>query len=106
MKIRYLVALATALSVSTAAFSAEGGEELFTKSKCAACHKLEDKKVGPTLKDVAAKYAGSADAQAMLEKKVRAGGVGVWGKMPMPRTPATVSDEEIKIMVEWMLSHK
>ena len=105
MKTRYLIALAAALSVSATAF-ADDGEALFSKNKCSACHKLEDKKVGPTLKDIAAKYADNADAQATLEKKVRAGGVGVWGTMPMPRTPDKVSDEEIKTMVAWMLSHK
>ena len=106
MKIYYLVAMTAALSVSAAALAADDRETLFNKNKCGACHKLEDKKVGPTLKAIAAKYAGNSEAQATLEKKVRAGGVGVWGAMPMPRTPAAVSDEEIKAMVEWMLSHK
>ena len=106
MKISYLVAMAVALSVSAAAFAADDGEALFKKNKCSVCHKLEDKTVGPTLKAIAAKYADDKEAQATLEKKVRTGGVGVWGKMPMPRTPAAVSDEEIKTMVEWMLSHK
>ena len=106
MKTLRLVAAIAALSVPAAAFSAEDAEALFKAKKCAACHKLEDKKVGPTLKGIAAKYAGDSDAQAALEKKVRTGGSGVWGKMPMPRTPDSVSDAEIKVMVEWMLSHK
>lgn len=105
MNIRYLIALA-ALSTSATAFAANDGEELFNKSKCSACHKMEDKKVGPTIKDIAAKYAGNTEAQALLEKKVRGGGGGVWGKMSMPRTAASVSDADIKTMVEWMLSHK
>lgn len=106
MKVRYLVAMAAALCVSSAAFASDDGEALFKKNKCLTCHKLEDKSVGPNVKAIAVKYAGSADAQATLEKKARAGGGGVWGKTPMPRTPAAVSDEEIKTMVEWMLSHK
>lgn len=105
MKFHYLIALTAALSITSAAFAADDGEALFNKSKCAACHKLDNKTVGPTLKGIAAKYAGNKDAPAMLEKKVRAGGVGAWGAMPMPRTPATVTDEEIKTIVAWMLAH-
>lgn len=106
MKTRYLVAMMAALSVSATAFAADDGEALFNKNKCGTCHKLDNKTVGPTLKGIAAKYAEDKDAPARLEKKVRAGGVGVWGTMPMPRTPSSASDEDIKTMVAWMLSHK
>ena len=106
MKVRYLVALVVALSVSSVAFASGDGEALFKKNKCNSCHKLDANTVGPALKAIAAKYADDNGAQAALEKKVRAGGSGVWGKMPMPRTPAAVSDEEIKNMVEWMLAQK
>lgn len=105
MKIRYLIALTTALAVSSASFAADNGEALFNKKNCGACHKLDTKTVGPTIKSIAAKYAGNKEAPAMLEKKVRSGGVGVWGAMPMPHTPASVSDEEIKTMVAWVLAH-
>ena len=105
MKTHYLIAFAAVLAFTSAAFAADDVEALFNKSKCGACHKLDDKKVGPTLKEVAAKYAGDKDAVAILEKKVRTGGVGVWGKMPMSRTPASVTDDEIKVLVAWMLAH-
>jgi cytochrome c len=107
MKTRYLIAMMAALSVSATAFAAADGEALFNKNKCGTCHKLENKTVGPTLKAISAKYAGDKDAPARLEAKVRAGGAGVWGSVPMPRIPAsTVSDEEVKVIVAWMLSHK
>jgi cytochrome c len=106
MKIRYLIAAIASLSVSATAFAAGEGEALFNKNKCSTCHKLDKKTVGPSLKDLSAKYAGDKEAQARLEKKVRAGGGGVWGSVPMPRTPSSVNDEEIKTTVEWMLSHK
>ena len=105
MKFHYLIVLTATLAASSAAYAADEGEALFIKGKCSACHKLDDKKVGPTLKNIAAKYVGNKEAPAMLEKKVRAGGVGVWGNMPMPRTPAAVTDEEIKKIVAWMLAH-
>jgi cytochrome c len=95
-----------ALSVSATAFAADDAEALFTKSRCSSCHKVDKKTVGPALKDIAAKYAGDAEAPAKLEKKVRTGGVGVWGTMPMPSMPASVTDADIKILVAWVLSHK
>lgn len=106
MKARYLIAAIAALSVSATVFAADEAEALFTKNRCGSCHKLDSKTVGPTLKDIAAKYAGNKDAQAMLEKKVRAGGAGAWGTMPMPRTPAAASDADISTMVAWVLSRK
>lgn len=106
MKSHYFIALIAALSVSATAIAADDAEALFTKSKCSSCHKADGKAIGPSLKDIAAKYAADKEAPAKLEKKVRAGGVGAWGTMPMPKTPAAVSDADIKTMVAWVLSHK
>jgi cytochrome c len=95
-----------ALSVSAAANAADG-EALFNGKKCNSCHKLDAKAVGPTLKAISAKYAEDKDAPAKLEAKIRAGGAGVWGNIPMPRIPVTtVGDEEVKAIVAWMLTHK
>jgi cytochrome c len=104
MKSSCLVAL-IAMTLSAGALAADAGEDLFNKNKCGSCHKLDAKAVGPSVKAFAAKYAGNKDAVAGLEKKVRTGGAGVWGSMPMPRVPNTVSDEDIKTMVAWMLAH-
>lgn len=107
MKTRYLVAMIAALSVSATAFAAGDGEALFNKNKCNTCHKQDAKTVGPSLKAISAKYAEDKGAPAKLEAKVRAGGAGVWGTVPMPRIPAsTASDEEVKAIVAWMLSKK
>ena len=78
---------------------------LAQKSGCTACHSVDKKIVGPAYKDVAKKYAGDKGAAARLEKKVKAGGSGVWGEVPMP--PNTqVSDADVKKLVEWVLSLK
>lgn len=106
MKIRYVVALATALSVSSTAFAANTGEDLFRQHKCNSCHALDKKILGPSVKDIAAKYTGTAEAEATLEAKVRKGGSGIFGTMPMPATKTSVSDADIKTMVQWMLSAK
>lgn len=106
MKVRYLVAVAAALTFSATAFAADDGEALFKKSGCSTCHAVGKKLVGPAFKDVAAKYAGNADAQAKLEAKVRKGGSGSFGSMAMPATGKNVSDESIKTIVTWVLSQK
>lgn len=106
MKTRYFVALTAALSFSAAAFASGSGQDVFKASNCAACHATDRKSVGPALKDIALKYASDKEAQAKLEKKVRSGGSGAFGTMPMPATPKTVSDGDIKAMVAWILSIK
>ena len=105
MNIRYLIALAASLVFAGNAF-AEDGAALAKKSNCTTCHAVDKKMVGPAFKDIAAKYQNEKDAQATLERKVRSGGSGSWGKMPMPATAKSVSDEDIKSIVQWVLSLK
>ena len=97
-------ALAT-LALALAATPALASLELATKSGCTACHQVDKKLVGPGYKEVAAKYKGDAKAEAMLVDKVKKGGVGVWGQVPMPPN-AHVKDEDVKILVKWILSLK
>jgi cytochrome c len=106
MNARNLVAMTAALTVSTVAFAADDGEALFKKHNCAACHTVANKSVGPSLKDIAAKYKADKGAQARLETKVRSGGKDSFGAMPMPATAKTVSDGDIKTMVAWILRQK
>jgi len=106
MKFKYLAAMTVALTVSTTVFAAEDGEALFKQHKCGSCHKLDKKTVGPSVKDISAKYANDDNAVPTLEKTVRNGGKGVWGKMPMPKTKASVSDADITTMVGWILSQE
>lgn len=70
---------------------------------CMACHKVDAKLVGPAYQDVAKKYAGNKDALKMLTAKVKAGGKGVWGEVPMPPNSA-VSDADIEKLVKWVLA--
>jgi cytochrome c len=106
MKLRYILALTTALSISASAFAADDGEAIFKKSGCTTCHKVDGKSMGPSFKDVAAKYKDDKEAQAKLEAKVRSGGKGSFGSMAMMATPKSVSDESIKTVVSWALSQK
>ena len=70
-----------------------------------ACHAVDKKLVGPSYKDVAAKYAGQKDAVDKLAQKVVKGGAGVWGAVPMPANPQ-VSEAEAKQLVQWILTHE
>ena len=70
---------------------------------CLSCHQVDAKMVGPGYKEVAAKYKGDANATSMLAKKVKEGGVGAWGEIPMPANP-TVSDDDMNALVHWILS--
>jgi len=76
-------------------------EALAKKHNCMACHAVDKKVVGPAYKDVAAKYKGQ-NVAAKLEEKVKKGGVGVWGQVPMPPN-AAVPDSDIKTLVAWIL---
>lgn len=106
MKARYLIVIAASLSFSATAFAATDAEALFKQNNCAMCHAPASASLGPSLKDISAKYAKTDGAQAQLEAKVRNGGKGSFGSMPMPATPKSVSDESIKAMVHWILSQK
>ena len=85
------------------AVDAAAAQALAQKSGCLACHSVEQKVLGPAYKDVAAKYKGK-DMEAKLIAKVKAGGSGVWGPIPMPANSPQVKDEDIKTIVHWVLS--
>ena len=78
---------------------------LATAKNCMACHAVDKKLVGPSYKDVAAKYTGQKDAVEKLSVKVIKGGSGVWGPIPMPAN-AQVTPDEAKILVAWILTQK
>jgi cytochrome c len=104
MKIAAAVFAATALLAASAA-QADAGEDLLKKSGCTACHTIDKKLVGPSYVEVAAKYKGDAGAAAKLADKVKKGGSGVWGQVPMPPNPQ-VSDADLKTMVAYILALK
>jgi cytochrome c len=100
-----IAALVLALATAAAAAPAFAQEALASKSGCLACHNVDKKLVGPAYKDVANKYRGDKGAEAKLVDKVKKGGVGVWGQIPMPPNPA-VSDADVQALVKWILSLK
>ena len=103
---RALIATAgmLALGLAPAAHAQANPEASMTKAGCFACHAKDKKLVGPSYKDVSAKYKGQADAVAKLMDKTRKGGSGVYGPVPMPPNPADkISDADLKASIEWVL---
>ncbi len=102
MNAKWLIApvAAAALFVSG---QASADLDLAKKSGCLACHGIEKKIVGPSWKDVAAKYKGDAGARDLLISKVKKGGKGTWGPAPMPPYSPRVSDANIEKLVDFVL---
>lgn len=102
MKRSLLVVAAISALLSNVAFA---NAELAKSKNCMACHAVNNKVVGPGFKEVAAKYAGQADAEDKLTQKVLKGGSGAWGAVPMPANNQ-VSEAEARTLVKWVLSLK
>ena len=79
--------------------------DLLAKNACTACHGVDKKIVGPAYQEVAAKYRGQAGVEEKLVQKVKNGGSGVWGPVPMPPNPQ-VKDEDVRALVRWILALK
>jgi cytochrome c len=90
-------------AADTQSSAKKGPAALFQSENCAACHAPNAKLVGPSIADISKKYEGQKGAVEQLMAKVKAGGAGVWGSIPMP-PQAQLSDEDRKTLVVWMLS--
>ena len=99
---RSLTILALTMS---AAVPAMADLALATAKNCMACHAVDKKVVGPSYKEVAAKYAGQKDAVEKLAAKIIKGGAGVWGPVPMPAN-AQVTPDEAKKLATWVMTQK
>lgn len=105
MKYVSLLAVAAAATMATPVLANPAALQLAQKGNCVACHAADAKLVGPSWKDISKKYAGDATAEAKLIAKVKKGGAGVWGPVPMPPN-VTVKDADIKVLVQYVLSVK
>jgi cytochrome c len=108
MRIAFVALAAPAVMATGAAHAAldnTAAEALMKKDGCVACHAVDKKIIGPSYQEVAAKYRGDKDAAAKLIKKVKDGGSGAWGQVPMPPN-TTASPADIKNLVDWILTLK
>jgi cytochrome c5 len=98
-------AAATAVPANAAPLDMASATAMMQKDGCSACHAVDKRIVGPAYQDVGAKYRGDKDALAKLVHKVKTGGAGVWGTIPMPPN-AQVPDTDIRALVSWILTLK
>lgn len=100
-----LLALALLALSSGAAFAqnAAAAKALASKSACLACHAVDKKLVGPAYKDVAARHKGQADALEKVAARIKSGGAGLYGPVPMP-PQAQLKDDELKLLAGWILA--
>ncbi len=75
-------------------------QALLAQHNCTACHAADSKLVGPSFKDIGSKHGARADALAYLSDKIKSGGSGVWGQVPMP--PQSLNSEDVKVIAQWL----
>ena len=96
--------LAVLVAAMAASAQAMASPQLATQAGCTTCHLADKPMVGPSWRDIAARYKGQPGAAALLAERVRKGGVNVWGKVPMPPTPADkLKDADLNALVSWVL---
>ncbi|MGE5469257.1 MAG: c-type cytochrome [Bacteroidota bacterium] len=102
---KLIPALLLPVLLGVAAAPAQASEAIIKKARCVACHAVDKKLVGPAYRDVASKYRGDAAAPGHLFDKVRHGGSGVWGDIPMIPHPADkISDADLNAAISWILA--
>ncbi|MFP5467342.1 MAG: c-type cytochrome [Gammaproteobacteria bacterium] len=105
MFVKPVLLAAAALSISSMAqaVDATAAKALAQKSACLACHAADKKLVGPSYKDVAAKHKGEAGALEKVAARIKSGGSGMYGPVPMP-PQANLKDDELKLLAAWILA--
>jgi cytochrome c len=105
MDFKQVVLAASALLITAGAHAvdAAAAKALASKNACLACHAADKKLVGPSYKDVAAKHKGQADAEAKVVARIKSGGSGMYGPVPMPPQP-NLKDDELKLLAAWVLA--
>lgn len=100
----FMVGALLGMFVSVAhAADATRGQAIADSNACMGCHAVDRKLVGPSFQQIAAKYKGDAQAPGKLARKVKDGGAGVWGMIPMP-AHQSMSDADIRMVVDWVLA--
>jgi S-disulfanyl-L-cysteine oxidoreductase SoxD len=96
-------ATAAAATPTAAAAAAAKPQDLLARNACTACHAVDAKVVGPSFREIGAKYASRGDAEAYLARKIKEGGQGAWGAVPMPPQPS-LKDDDAKTLARWIMA--
>jgi cytochrome c len=92
---------APAAPAASTATAAADPKALVVRNACTACHGMNNRIVGPGFNEVATRYQGRADAEKYLAQKIKAGGEGVWGAVPMP-PQAALKEEDAQVIARWI----
>jgi cytochrome c len=100
----FLVPMVASMVMAPAVSRAATPEAIAAGAGCSACHSVDKKILGPAYRDIAARYKGNPKAAGVLAAKVRSGGSGVWGPVPMPAADAAkISDADLSTVIGWIL---
>jgi cytochrome c len=107
MKYRFFLASLVAMAGVGSVYAEDSQDlkELVQASGCLSCHSVDEKIVGPALKDVVAKYSSDPDAVTNISQSIKNGSRGKWGRMAMP-AHSSLSSEELKMLAAWVMSRK
>lgn len=94
--------VSAAAPVMAATASTDPAQVLAEKSGCMACHNAKQRVIGPAFAEIATKYRADSGAEVKLMTKVKSGGQGVWGNVPMPPF-ANLQDQDLRTLVRWIL---
>lgn len=104
MNRRFRHVLAAALATAFGSAQAADPAKLSVQAGCSVCHATDKRLIGPSWKDVAARYQGQATAPALLAERVRKGSKGVWGQVPMaPVDTKLLGDADLQVLIGWVL---
>jgi len=98
-------AQAASAQAAAAQAAADPVTQLLNRNACLGCHAVDKQVVGPAFREIATRYKADASAGVKLAQKIKAGGQGVWGQVPMPPNPG-LSDAEVKLLVDWVLAQR
>ena len=82
------------------------GQVIAERNQCLGCHAKEKKIIGPSFKRVAQRYTNTEATMVYLTNKIKNGGGGVWGVVPMPSNKNNITDEEIRLIIQWIFTLK
>lgn len=105
---RYLTLISLFLSINSSVSAADllEGKEVARKNLCLGCHAEKQEIVGPPFVEIARRYDNTPQSYSYLMHKIKNGGVGAWGAIPMPANKNNITDEEIKSVIDWIFIMK
>jgi cytochrome c len=101
--LKCVVGIGVGLNIASASEVSEG-RDIARKNLCLGCHAETKKVVGPAFMEIAKRYDSSPASYTYLSRRIKEGGVGVWGAIPMPANKNNITDKEVNLVIQWIFS--